>query len=136
MAHLFAFLAGFLSTLFFHQGLLALLHLTGVSPRAPWALHAVPPFGVPAVVSLAFWGGVWGVALWPLLRRTRGARHWAMAVALGAVLPSLVALLVVFPLKGLTVTLPIVIGALLVNAAWGLGLAVFLRLFGSLSRPR
>jgi hypothetical protein len=132
MAYVYAFIAGFLSTLAFHQGALGLLHLAGLSPRAPFAMNPVPPLGVPAVVSLAFWGGVWGVALWPLLRRLDGGAFWACAIAVGAVAPSLIALLVVFPLKGLPVERKVVVGALIVNGAWGLGLAAILRLLARL----
>ena len=53
-----AFLAGFLSTLVFHQGLPAILHATGASPRAAYSMEPTAPFRVPAFVSLAFWGGV------------------------------------------------------------------------------
>ena len=64
MRWLKAFLAGFFSTLVFHQGLLAILHATGASPRAAYSMERTAPLGVPAVFSLAFWGGVWGIALW------------------------------------------------------------------------
>ena len=56
-----AFLAGFLSTLIFHQGLLALLHAAGASPRPAYVMTAAPPLGVPQVLSLAFWGVLWGI---------------------------------------------------------------------------
>ena len=42
-----AFAAGFLSTLIFHQGLLGLLFLAGVTPRAPFNLAPTAPLGVP-----------------------------------------------------------------------------------------
>jgi hypothetical protein len=29
-------------------------------PRAPYDLKAVQPLAIPAVISLAFWGGAWG----------------------------------------------------------------------------
>lgn len=126
-----AFAAGFLGTLVFHQGLLGVLYLAGVSPRAPFPMAATEPLGIPQVVSLAFWGGVWAMALWPLLRRRTGGAGlaaWSIAGALG---PSAVALFVVFPLKGLGVAggwdPKIIVGALLLNAAWGLGTALFLR---------
>src|SRR5207249_8311211 len=48
----------------------------------------VPPIGVPAVMSLAFWGGVWGIAIWPLLRHAAGAAYWLRALLIGAVGPS------------------------------------------------
>ena len=55
-----AFTGGFLATLIFHQGVLALFWLGGMIPAFPWNMNPVPPLGVPQVISLAFWGGVWG----------------------------------------------------------------------------
>jgi hypothetical protein len=132
--HLKAFVAGFLSTLVFHQGLLQLLHLAGQVPRAAWNLAPVPPFGVPSVLSLAFFGGLWGIAIWAMLRRSRGGRRLLMAGVLGALLPSAVALFVVFPLKGMALAggwdPKLIVGALLLNGAWGLGLVPLMRAMG------
>lgn len=124
-----AFVAGFLATVIFHQGLLWALYMSGRVAVAPWNLSPVPPLGVPAVVSLAFWGGLWGIALWALIRNRRGPLYWALAIALGALLPSLVAWFVVFPLKGYEVTSIVVFGALLLNGFWGLGVALYMRWF-------
>lgn len=122
-----AFVAGFLATLIFHQGALGVLHLAGVVPVAPYGMAPTEPLGVPQVISLAFWGGVWGVVLlWPLRRRT-GAAYWLGWLVLGAIGPSAVALGVVFPLKGQSVALAIVPVALLLNGIWGLGTALLLR---------
>lgn len=54
-----------------------------------------------------------------------GAWVW---IVVGAVLPSVVALGVVFPAKGLPVDRKTVVGALLLNAAWGLGVVLILEL--------
>ncbi|WP_395788404.1 hypothetical protein [Aquimonas sp.] len=124
-----AFIAGFLATLIFHQGVLGLLYLAGRVAMAPWNLTPVPPLGVPQVISLAFWGGLWGIALWALIRSRRGVSYWALAIALGALLPSLVAWFVVFPLKGIALSATLVFGALLLNGAWGLGVGLYMRLF-------
>jgi hypothetical protein len=127
---LFAFLAGFIATLLFHQGLLQLLHLAGKVPMAAWNMEPTPPLGVPKVISLAFWGGLWGIALWALIRKRTGTAHWLLALVLGAVLPSLVAWFVVFPIKGIALNGTLIGGALLLNGAWGLGVALCMRLFG------
>lgn len=130
--YLRAFIAGFVATLVFHQGLFWVFYLAGIAPRAPWNMAPVPPFGVPAVLSLAFWGGLWGIALWLLVRRASGGRRWALAIGLGALLPSLVALAVVVPLKGGAFFAggdpKILIGALLLNGFWGFGVALLMRL--------
>lgn len=126
-----AFIAGFVGTVVFHQGVLGLLYLAGVSPRAPFPMAPTEPLGLPQVVSLAFWGGIWAIALMPLLRRWTGSAWIRAWVAAGALAPSAVALFVVFPLKGLGVAggwdPKIIVGALLLNAAWGLGTALTLR---------
>lgn len=127
MAWIKAFLAGFLATLVFHQGVIALFWWAGAIPAAPWDMSAVPPLGVPKVISLAFWGGVWGLPVWWLIRQWHGVRYWLTALIAGAVGPTAVAMLVVFPLKGLDVNATTVIGGLIVNGAWGVGVACCMR---------
>jgi hypothetical protein len=135
-----AFLAGFLATLVFHQGLLAILHLTGASPRAAWSMAPTPPLQVPQFLSLAFWGGLWGILLWLLVRSLAGSpQYWITALLFGALAPSVIALFVVLPLKGLPVAggwdRKLIVGALLLNGAWGIGTALLLRLFGRCGFP-
>lgn len=129
---LLGFLAGALSVLIFHQGMLALLHVLGLTPGAPYSMEPTRPLGVPQVLSLAFWGGLWGIVLAFLLARSRAGRsYWIAALAFGAILPTLVAWFVVAPLK----EQPLAAGGqpsamltgVLVNAAWGLGAALLLR---------
>lgn len=126
-----AFVAGFLATLIFHQGLFALFYLAGVVPAAPFNLTPVPPLGVPSVVSLAFFGGLWGVAIWAIAGRLNGALYWLGHVILGAIGPTAVAMLVVFPMKGLAVSAQTWIGGLILNGFWGLGVAVFMVLMAA-----
>ncbi len=130
-----AFVAGFLGVLTFHQGVWALFHRAGKVPVAAWDMKPVPPLGVPQVLSSAFWGGIWGIVLiWLLLYVQLGLGYWPSAIILGAVLTTLVALLVVFPLKGRPFAAgwdPAVwIFALAVNAGWAFGTALFWRLLG------
>jgi hypothetical protein len=140
MTDLKAFIAGFVSALVFHQGTLALLYAEGLTGRAPYVATATWPFHVPAVVSLAFWGGLWALALWRLVGRFKTPRgYWTAWIVLGAVLPSLVAWFIVLPLKGTAVaggwSVETVAGALLLNGAWGFGVALLLRA-AVFSRPR
>jgi hypothetical protein len=129
------FAAGFLATLIFHQGLWYVLYQVHFIPadRPAWPLDPIPPFGVPSVISKAFWGGVWGAALAPLLDCYRGATYWAAWILVGAVVLTLTALYVVSPIKGEPIPplWPRFYYALLVNGAWGLGTALFLRLGGA-----
>jgi hypothetical protein len=126
------FIAGFLATLIFHQGLWSLLyHVHCVPSDSPaWPLDPVPPFGVPSVISKAFWGGVWGAVLAPLLSRFRGATYWTAWVLCGALVLSLVGMYVVTAIKGKPAPTfwPRFAYAALVNGAWGFGTALVLRL--------
>ena len=136
MNHLSAFVAGFLSTLVFHQGLLWVLYAAGAAPKPPFDLGATAPLRVPAVISLAFWGGLWGIALALVLSGASGLRYWMLAVAFGALAPTVVALFMVFPLKGLPPggggDLRLIARVLLLNGAWGAGAALLLRTLPSL----
>ena len=129
---LFGFIGGFFGTLVFHQLTLAVLWGVGLAPFKPFPMAATQPFGVPAVLSLAFWGGVWGIPFALIDRRfPRGGGYWATAFLFGAVLPSVVALLVVLPLKGWPMGggwhLPMLLTAFLVNGAWGVGTGIILK---------
>ena len=135
MRILVSFIAGFLATVIFHQLVLALLWWAGMAPFGPFSMAATQPLGVPAVISLAFWGGVWGVIMIPLIARARGIGYWLAALAFGAVLPTLVAAFVVAPLKGQHMAGgghagKMLVFGLCVNGAWGLGTAILYRLFG------
>jgi len=126
-----AFIAGFVSTLVFHQGTLAILYAAGMTTRAPYVATPTWPLDVPAFISLAFWGGAWALVLARLVRRLSPRVHWLAWIGLGAALPSALAWFVVFPLKGLPIAggwAPEVLAlSLLLNGAWGLGVALMLR---------
>jgi len=128
------FISGALSVLIFHQGALAFLHAIGMTQAAPYSMRATAPFGIPALWSIAFWGGVWGVVLAATLRHLHDAAFVVSAAIFGAVLPTLVAWLVVAPLKDQPAAACLVPAAMIigpfVNAAWGLGTAIGLELFG------
>jgi hypothetical protein len=120
------FLAGALAVPLAHQVMLSILNAAGLVDRAPFAMEATKPFGVPAVVSLAFWGGVWGVILLVVVGRLRGAKFWTVSILFGAIAPTLVAGFVVAPLKGQPAggNAKMAMVGFLVNAAWALGTVV------------
>ncbi|HEV8660522.1 MAG TPA: hypothetical protein VGS96_18100 [Thermoanaerobaculia bacterium] len=133
-----SFVAGFIATLVFHQPVLWLLHLAGVAPRAPYSMNRVPPFGVPSVISLAFWGGVWGIILIAAIARIRGqGAYYLAATIIGAFAPTLVAWFVVAPIKHqpMGFRMPSLLIGPIVNAAWGLGTAVLYQLSARSSLP-
>jgi len=126
------FVAGFLATLIFHQLTVALLRGLRVTPFLPYSWVPTEPFGLPAVLSLSLWGGVWGIIFILVHGRfPAGAGYWATAFLFGAIFPSLVALLLVLPLKGRPMAggghLPLLVTAFLVNGAWGIGTGIFIR---------
>ena len=134
------FAAGMLGVVVFHQGTALLLHhlvpavpdlqrLFGQVPP-PFNMAPVPPFGLPAVASAAFWGGAWGVAL-ALLLRTGPMPALLFGFLFGALVATLVGFTLVATLKGL----PLFAGGDrrdwwrigLSNAAWGWGTALLLK---------
>jgi hypothetical protein len=129
---LVGFIAGFLATLIFHQLTLALLWSIGVAPSGPFSTAATQPFGVPAVLSLSFWGGVWGI-FFALIHGgfPRSGGYWVAAFLFGAILPSLIALLVVLPLKGHPMGggwhPPLLLTAFLINGVWCIGTGLILK---------
>jgi hypothetical protein len=136
------FAAGFFAVPLFHQlALMAVAALLAV-PLRTFSLAPVEPLGVPQVVSTAFWGGVWGIALAWTLRRLerRDAGYLLAGLVFGALLPSLVGWWVIAPLRGNPPmaggdATRIVVG-LVVNGAWGLGTAVLLVAYRRLASKR
>ncbi len=52
--------AGALAVLVFHQTTLQLFFWLGWAPQAAFRIAQVPPFNAPLVVSITFWGAVYG----------------------------------------------------------------------------
>ncbi len=136
---LLGFVAGALAVPLGHQVALGILHLAGLTPRTPWPMTPVPPFGVPQLVSLSFWGGLWGIPLAALLYGEHDdGRYWARAIGFGAVALSLAVWFVVGPLKGQPLpnsAMPM-LAALLLNGVWGAVAAAFLLAMGRRDTPR
>ena len=126
-----AFIAGFLSTLIFHQGAFALFYYYGLSDSGPYDMTPVWPLAVPSVVSLAFWGGLWGIVIWGLIRNAEAAGYYVGAIILGAIGPTALSLFVIRPLEGLPFAADwntqVIAGGLVLNGAWGLGVALLMR---------
>jgi hypothetical protein len=133
-----AFVAGVLAVPVFHQILLWILHAAGIVPNAPFNMAPTKPLGLPELVSISFWGGVWGVVFAVTLRQWfRGTAYWIAAPVAGGVALTLVFMLVVWPLKfgGFPPhPLGLFILGFLLNAAWGIGWALFLHCFERMRR--
>ena len=134
-----AFVAGALAVPIFHQLLYLVLHVAGALPSAPYRMTPTKPFGVPALLSISFWGGVWGLVFALTIRRWfDGAAYWVASFFAGGIALTLVALFIVAPLK--TGHMPAAMGGsfaigFLLNAAWGIGWALLLALFERLRAP-
>ena len=138
---LLGFVAAFLATLTFHQIGIWGLHAVGLTGAIPWTTTPIPPFGVPSVISLAFWGGVWGilfVLIERFLARSPGG-YWVGATLFGAILPTLVLMFIVFPLKGRPLgggfAWQLIVTLLVAHGLWGLGTAVFLGVLSGWRSP-
>jgi hypothetical protein len=143
---LLGFVCGAISVLLFHQGTLYVLHhqfpliktLTGAADSfrpatAGYNFRGVPPFGVPQVLSLAFWGGVWGILLAALIRWAR-MPDLLTGFLLGAVVTTLVGFTLVAQLRGAPMwgggNSVVWWRAAILNGAWGWGTAFLMRPFG------
>ena len=124
--------AAAISVLTFHQGMWALLHAGGIMPSPPYSTDPVPPFGVPKIASLCFWGGLYGLVFALVLPRLpHRAPIWLLGFGLG-LLAAFIGWFVVAPLKGQPVASGFVplrlLVSVLINGTWGIGVGVILPL--------
>jgi hypothetical protein len=121
------FIAGFIAVLTIHQGLLWLGTQLHWLHAAPWSMEPVPPFRIPAMLSLAFWGGVWGVVIAFVAPRIgTGPGYWISVFVLFGLATTLVGFTVVPMLKGQAmseITLPRLLPGTILNGIWALATA-------------
>ena len=124
------FIAGAIAVLTFHQGMVAALHAAGWLRFAPYPTTPVPPFGVPRIADLCFWGGLYGAAFGLAMPRFTWPA-WLNGLILG-VIAALVGMFVVAPLKGVPIAggwVPAnILRSLLINGFWGVGVGIILPL--------
>jgi hypothetical protein len=125
------FIAAVLSVLIFHQGMWSIFHylaLPGLAMPPPFPTDPVPPFGVPRIISLCFWGGVWGALFGAVWHGPRESTWWA-GIVLG-VCAALTGLFIVAAIRGQPIGGGWVLGtwikSLMINGAWGLGVGLLL----------
>jgi hypothetical protein len=128
------FIAGALSVLVFHQGMVLLLYLMKQTPNFPWNLAIMRgPLPIPALVNQMFWGGLWGVGFAVVGGMIPIAHTVLRGVVYGLLGPYLLgnAILVPFfkggPYFWGWAPQRMILGAL-IGGAFGAGIAVFMRL--------
>jgi hypothetical protein len=132
MRYLIGFIAGALAVLVFHQGMILILHYAGQTPNFPWSLRTTGPLSVPAIVNSMFWGGLWGAGFIALGRFIPIGADLLRGVVYGLLGPALLGNGILVPFFRSTAYFwggdvkRMVISAL-IGAAFGLGLAVFLK---------
>ena len=120
------FVAGALSVLIFHQLGFRLSNDLGYTRASLYNMRGVPPWGVPAIVSSAFWGGLWGIVAAFLVPRLPGALKGVLGwILFAAIIVAIVNWTVVQPIKSGRFNmpgLPIIVVLPLVYGLWGFGM--------------
>jgi hypothetical protein len=130
---LLGFIAAAISVLTFHQAMWEALHvlnLPGLGMPPAYPTRPVPPLGVPLILDLCFWGGLYGIVFGLFLPRMTGPL-WLCGLVLG-IIAALVGLLVVPAIKGLPIGagwMPLNwLRSFLINGFWGIGVGIILPL--------
>lgn len=123
------FAAGLLAVPTFHQLTVWLLHNAGLVMNPPFSLRPEPPFGVPRLLSISFWGGVWGVLVVLILLARPRLPTIMTAVGVGILGAAAVSMTLAPAMRGLP--MPILDPSrwwrpILVNGVWGLGTGLIL----------
>lgn len=123
-------IAGAIAVLVFHQTTLQLFFWAGLAPRAAFRFAVVPPFNAPMVVSITFWGAVYGGFFGLLAPRL--PRPFALKALLAGVFAGLMSWFVVRPLAGHPLAFDWQSAAMLRSATaslmWGVGITLILPL--------
>lgn len=140
------FIAGALATLIFHQGMYLILKQIGLPLQGTaWNMAPVASaYGLPNLVNLMFWSGLWGILFALMFERLPGGSSTLKGFIFGCVFPLLLgSWIVVSLIKGRPVFngllsdwkfLKLRTGFLLNGVAFGVGLGLIYpplaRLFG------
>jgi hypothetical protein len=127
------FVAGALGVLIFHQLGFWIANELGYARAPLYNLRPVPPWGVPTILSMAFWGGLWGIAAAFLVPRLPGVLSGLLGwVLFAAIVVTLINWFIVFPIKGAPMgggfRMPGLAVVPLVYALWGVSMWLIARL--------
>ena len=122
--------AGAISVLVFHQTTLQIFFWLGWAPLAAFRIAQVPPFNAPLVVSITFWGAIYGGVFGLLLPWVRAAL-WLKGMLAGLCAMAL-AWFVFLPLMGHRAAFAWqawpMLRSFIAYQMWGLGLTLLLPL--------
>jgi hypothetical protein len=126
---LLGFIAGALAVAIFHQAMVLLLGYVGLARSAPWSFAPVPPFAVPRLIDIMFWGGVWGVVYAVLIDRLlRSWPLWLVGLVFGLLGPVLFGWTIVALIKGNALFAGFnatrMLASVLINGCYGIGVAL------------
>jgi hypothetical protein len=120
--------AGAISVLVFHQTTLQIFFWLGLTPQAAFRIAHVPPFNAPMVVSITFWGALYGAMFARTITLVK-TPSWANGLAAGFV-AMLLSWFVVRPLAGNPMAFGWLAGPMFRSFCayemWGLGVAMIL----------
>jgi len=134
------FIAAVISVLIFHQSAWTLFHvlnLPGLGMPPPFPTDPIPPLGIPRIVDLCFWGGLWGAAFGVVWRGRRATLWWA-GLLLG-IAAGITGLFIVPAIKGLPMgglMLDNWIRSVAINGTWGLGVGLLLTVYATAAARR
>jgi hypothetical protein len=125
-----------IATLIVHQPLVWAAQRVAGTPWRAFDLTAIPPLGVPAVLSAIFWGALWGPVIALAGRGSTPARHVRAGVAIGIATTIVGALRIVL---GPNIAMPttyaerLIVASIVINAIWAWSVSVAL---GRGARPQ
>jgi hypothetical protein len=78
------FIAGAITVLSFHEGVIYLLGTAGYIPNRGWSMTPpIAPWGVPRLLNNVFWGGLWGVLFALVYNWVPGGIAWLKGLLYG-----------------------------------------------------
>jgi hypothetical protein len=120
--------AGALAMLMFHQTTLQVFYWFGLAQQSAFRIAHVPPFNVPMVVSITFWGAIYGGVFGCAAPRLPGPL--AVRGLIAGVFATLMVWFVVRPIAGHAIAfgweLPAMLRSAAANLMWGFGVALLL----------
>ncbi len=129
-----AIFSGALAVVFFKEPTVAVFHLVHLTARHAYPTDPTIPMWMPAISSMIFWGGVFGIGVaFTTAEHQTGGACFKRAMVFGAIFWSLVNWVPVALLKGLPLFDGLHVGEIITtfvaNGIWGFGTALLIIIF-------